>query len=248
MKKILILLLFVAPWVWAHDHIEVGEDPSDPSRLGLDGPGFQLSLYVPPGEPFSGYLPQFPGDWHASELTFTTDANALDPAPGADPSIELISINGPAGATFAFWEVGATSPTWTVHTGWTNAPGDTRSFPVILFGDSHVHGRAFTMDLPGEYTAVFQAVDQANNFTPSANKPVTFSALLPPPLSIRIENGNAELSFTSRLNLDYDLQACTNLSVGAWTTHATIFGDGTVNSNTLSVSGQPCAFYRLVEY
>ncbi len=45
----------------AHDHIEAGVDPLDETRLGLSGPGFQLSLHVPPGEPLSAYLPQFPG-------------------------------------------------------------------------------------------------------------------------------------------------------------------------------------------
>mgnify|MGYP003597997461 CR=1 FL=1 len=36
MKKILMLLLVAAPWASAHDHMEVGEDPSDTSRLGMD--------------------------------------------------------------------------------------------------------------------------------------------------------------------------------------------------------------------
>lgn len=249
MKKILMaFMLFAAPCARGHDHVEVGEDPSDATRLGMDGPGFQLALFVPPGEPFSGYVPNFPGGWHASELTFSAEVNALEPAEGSDPYFELVSVNGPAGGSFGFWEVGALAPTWQRSCGWTNTPGDIPTFPVILGGDNHVHGRAFTMNVPGEYTVVCRVIDAAAVYLPSAHKAVTFVALLPPPLSIRIENENAALSFTSRLNLDYDLQSCTNVGTGPWVTASVIFGDGTAKTNTLSISGRSRMFYRLVEY
>jgi hypothetical protein len=248
MRRILLLLLLAAPCARAHDHIEVGQDPLDAHRLGLDGPDVQLALYVPPGEPFSGYVPNFPGDWHASELTFTAEANALEPAAGADPSIDVLSVSGPAGAHFAFWEVGATSPTWEIPAGWTNSPSDTRSFPVIVGGETHLHGRAFTMDAPGTFAVVFQARDMADVFTQSVPKTITFSALLPPRLSVHIENESAALSFTSRLNLDYDLQSCTNLAGGGWVTQVSIFGDGSEKSHTLPLASPSHTFYRLVEY
>lgn len=248
MKKILLLFLLCTPWARAHDHIEVGEDPSDSARLGLDGPGYQLALYVPPGEPFSGYLPNFPGDSHASELTFTTDVNAMNPAEGANPRIELVSVQGPVGGMFSFWEVGATAPTWSRPAGWTNSPGDIPSIIVILNGDNHAHGRAFTMDTPGEYTVVLRAVDAAGVFTTSVEKTITFAAQLPPRLSMRIENAGVTLSFTSRLNLDYDLQSCTNLSGGGWFSQATFSGDGMEKSHASSISGTPCVLYRLIEY
>jgi hypothetical protein len=248
MKKLLIVLLLATNSVWAHDHVEVGEDPADRSRLGFDGPGFQLAMYVPPGEPFSGYLPYFPGGWHACELTFTTEVNALDPALDANPRIELISIAGPTGGTFCFWEVGETSPTWCKPTGWTNHPGNTATFDVIYGGENHVHGRAFTMDVPGEYTVVFRAVDSEGNYLDSATKTISFVAQLPPPLSMQIENGAVQLSFISRLNLDYDLQSCTDLHAGVWVNQTVVFGDGTEKSHTTSASGYPGQFYRLVEY
>lgn len=53
MKTSLLILLLSLGAVRAHDHIEVGVDPRDPHRLGLDGPAYQLALYVPRGEPFS---------------------------------------------------------------------------------------------------------------------------------------------------------------------------------------------------
>lgn len=248
MKRALLLVLLAAPCARAHDHIEVGKDPSDSSRLGFDGPDFQLALYVPPGEPFSGYVPDFPGGWHANELTFSTEVNVLEAAEGSDPVFELVSVNGPGGAVFAFWDVGALSPSWEAPTGWTNSPGDTRSFPVIQGGEAHVHGRVFTMDTPGNYTVVFRATDAAEAYEPSANRTNTFSALAPPPLSFHIAGETASLSFTSRLNLDYDLQSCTNLGGGVWTTQASFFGDGSEKAHAAPISGQPRTFYRLVEY
>lgn len=245
---LLLLLLLAVPPTRAHDHVEVGEDPSDSARLGFDGPTFQLALYVPPGEPFSGYVPNFPGNWFANELTFTTDVNALNPAAGADPRIELVSVNGPPGGSFAFWEVGVATSTWSRPVGWTNAPGDVPSFPVVLGGDNHAHGRAFSMDTPGTYSVVVRAVDAVGPFLPSAGMTITFVAQPPPALALSIQPGQATLSFTSRLNLDYDLQACTNLAGGAWTSLASFAGDGTAKTNTTPLADPPGVLFRLVEF
>lgn len=234
--------------VGAHEHIEVGVAPDDENRLNLEGPDYQLALYVPRGEPFSGYLPYFPGGWHASELTFTTETNALDPANDADPWIEIVSVTGPTGGSFAFWEVGATEPTWWRAADWSGAAS---VFPVILDGDTHAHGRAFTMDLPGTYTVTFRAVDKTRRYATSVEKTITFKALQPPKLSIGISNGSVELSFTSRPGLVYDLQVCTDLASGVWSNveqHILIDGNGQEKNMIDAVAGRPRAFYRLVEY
>lgn len=248
MKHVVFLFLMASTLTaHAHDHIEVGEDPADGTRLGFDGPGFQVAVYVPPGEPFSGYMPDYPGGGHACELTFTTEVNALDPANGARPRVELVSVNGPAGGSFSFWEAGAVVPTWTRPAGWTNAPGDLPGLDVVLNGDNHVHGRGFTMDVAGTYTVVFRAIDLNGVYQPGREKTVTFQAQLPPPLSLRMEPGIARLSFTSRLNFDYDLQICTNLITDAWVTHHTIFGNGLPTNASVNIS-TPAAFFRIVEY
>jgi surface-anchored protein len=124
-------------------------------------------------------------------------------------------------------------------------------FPVILNGDSHAHGRAFTMDKPGTYTVTFRAVDAAGKFGASANKTITFAAQQPPKLSISMAGGNVSLSFTSRANLVYDLQVCTDLEIGKWDNvnpHTFMDGDGGTKGMTDPVAGRPRAFYRLVEY
>lgn len=244
----ILLLCTALPAVHAHEHVEVGRVSASSNQLALSGPDRQLALYVPLREFFSGYLPDFPGGWHACELTFTTETSALPMANGANPRIEIIAVTGPTGGSFAFWEVGATAPTWWRAAGWT---GMAAVFPVILDGDTHAHGRAFTMDRPGTYTVTLRAVDAAGKFAPSANKTITFTAQQPPKLSVGMAGGNVSLSFTSRPNLTYDLQVCTDLLSGDWTgvePHIFVDGHGDVKNMSDPAAGRPRAFYRLVEY
>ena len=248
MKNILFMLMVSSCLLRAHDHIEVGLVPGEESFLALDGPDFQLALYVPPGEPFSGYLPQFPGGWHACELTFTTETNVLEPAERADPQIEIVSVSGPPGGSFAFWEVGALEPTILLPVGWT---GTDASFPVVFAGDTHAHGRCFTMDKPGVYTLTFRAVDTNGALLASENQTITFNALPAPKLSISVAGGSVSLSFTSRANLNYDLQVCTDLASGGWVNvepHVSMNGDGRRIEVNDPMAARSKAFYRLVEY
>jgi hypothetical protein len=249
MKKILSLALWIAGAAWAHDHVEVGVSPNDTTQLALDGPSFQLALYVPAGEVFSSYTPFFPGGYFASELTFTTENSILETALGADPEIELVSVAGPAGGSFSFWDVGSSTATWSRPCGWTQTSTDRPSFPVILGDNNHLHGRAFSVDRPGEYQVTFRAVDRNALFQNSADYTLAFRALAPPPLSIRLSGGQAVISFTSRLGLTYDLQSRTNLGSGAWDlANATpIDGYGNLKEIVLPLS-HPRAFFRLIEF
>ncbi len=250
MKKLLIPALIFTAWAQAHDHVEVGQSSENPSQLGLNGPGYQLALYVPQREPFSGYAPDFPGGYFACELTFTTEVNVLDSAGGSDPVIELVSVTGPAGAFFSFWESVATTPTWSRSSGWNQTVFDRPSFPVILGGETHAHGRIFTADRPGDYQIIFRARDKNNLFSPSANFTMTFHAQLPPPLSIQIKNGQALISFMSREHLVYDLQICTDLAANRW---INVEGKIGIDGNGLKTEcplplNYPRAFFRIVEY
>jgi len=249
MKKAMLLSLCLTVRAYSHDHEEVGLSPTDTNRLALDGPSFQLALYVPAGEFFSGYTPSFPGGCFADELTFTTETTALNPAEGSDPEIQLLAVTGPAGGSFSFWDVGSSTATWSRPCGWTQTSTDRPAFPVALGGDGHVHGRAFSVNRPGDYQVAFRAVDRNALFQNSPDFTVTFRALSPPPLSIRLANGQAVISFTSRLNLTYELQICTQLSSGLWSPalSSSIDGDGGLREITLPLY-HPRAFFRLVEF
>ena len=249
MKKAVLLSLALAIPAYSHDHVEVGVDPQNENRLALDGPSIQLALYVSAGEFFSGYIPFFPGGCFASELTFTTENSILETALGADPEIELVSVTGPAGGSFSFWDVGSSTATWSRPGGWNQTSTDRPSFSVILNGDTHAHGRAFSVDRPGDYQVTFRALDKNGHFQPSTVFTLAFQALRPPPLSIRLHQAQAVVSFTTRLNLTYELQICTQLSSGFWSPalSSSINGDGGLKEITLPLT-HPRAFFRLVEF
>jgi hypothetical protein len=250
MKKFLLFALIFTAWAHAHDHVEVGQSSQNPNQLGLDGPAYQLALFVPQGEPFSGYAPNFPGGYFADELTFTTEVDALNPADGSDPVIELISVSGPVDGYLSFWESGTTTPTWSRPSGWKQTGIDRPSFSVIFGGETHAHGRIFTADRPGDYQIVFRARDKRNLFSPSTNFTMTFHAQLPPPLSIRLQDGQALISFISREYLVYDLQICTDLTANRWiNVEGNIGIDGNGLQTELSFPIRyPRAFFRIVEY
>jgi hypothetical protein len=239
-------LALLSPVLSAHSHVDVQANPS--GQLVLVGATSETMVYVPPGEPFTLYAPQFPGGYYATELTFSSE----DPlTPNALPRIQLLSVSGPAGAAFAFWEAGATTPTWTRATGWKASGAD---YPdLITYEDSsgvgHIHGRLFTATHPGTYTVVFRAVDDLGGFQPSLPKTVTITALATPQLALRIESGNAVLSFASRAGLTYDLQVSTDLQ--SWANvpaHRLIDGTGATIELSDPLADRPRVFYRLVEY
>ena len=228
----------------AHVHVDIGPDAAQPSRLAMTGATATSAVYVPPGEPFSSYLPLFPGGYYASELTFSAE----DPD-GSLARVELLSVSGPEGGSFSFWEVGATAPTWTRATGWTATAGDRPAIVVYEDGGGHghIHGRALSFTRPGAYTAVFRAIDDSSARTPSQPYAVTFEVLATPQLAIRVESGVAKLSFASRADLTYDLQVSTDLSV--WTTvsaYQFVAGTGSLIELDDPLADRPRVFYRLV--
>ena len=105
------------------------------------------------------------------------------------------------------------------------------------------------MDTPGTYFMTFRAVDTNSGLAASQEKTISFQALPPPQLSIRLENGQVVISFLSRLDFLYDLQISTNLDLDRWDSVVAGFieGDGTVKETSLTLE-QPRAFFRLVEF
>ena len=132
----------------------------------------------------------------------------------ADPS-QLV-VDGP-GITYATYSI---APKWSRMTGWRQTTTDRPSFSVALSADGHIHGRAFTTNRPGDYTVVFRV----NNILSLIGEyRITFKAVSPPPLSIRLENGNAVVSFRNRTpfssnysGFSYDIETKQNLTDDKW--------------------------------
>jgi hypothetical protein len=85
---------------------------------------------------------------------------------GAQLHAQLVSVAGPVGGVFAFWESGANSPTISLASG---APG-TNTWLVSENDGSpgsdpygHFHGRRFTVNKPGIYAVGFRAFDFSSN-------------------------------------------------------------------------------------
>lgn len=243
----LILLLWVATGS-AHDHIETRKDPLDPNRLAVVGKFNQTATYFPLGEAPSFALLNLPGGAYTSELTFSAFDNISPPPGGALVRVDVLSVVGPDGGNFSFWEAGATTPTWRRASGWSESDRPAIYASEDGSGYGHIHGRAFSMDRAGIYEVTFQAVDELGHHTPSTPFVVQFTAIDPPQLFIAAAGPTLTLSFPSRPDLVYDLQSSTTLDTYNWTTIDTKDGDGGDVEFSDSLDNRPKVFYRLVEY
>lgn len=136
--------------------------------------GFVFSLTAgTTNDPYFGYY--YTSDQVFTALAATPDDGGPEPghaALGTYVQAKLLSVAGPAGASFGFWEttmdgVDATNLTWSVlvpyHNG-TNliyvsqSDGSAGSDPY-----GHLHGRVYSVTKPGLYTATWQFVDTSTN-------------------------------------------------------------------------------------
>lgn len=233
MKKIIYLVAVFTSGAFAHDHIYIGCERNDPSKLAFEGPSVQYAPYLPKGEKFDPtYAPDWPGGYFVTELTFTTevDVASVDSISyaafdlGASPQVELISVSGPPGGTITFWDFGASIPTWSRSTGWSSPDTSDRPCFAVPTYWQHEHGRAFAVDVPGDYQLIFLITDQNNILAPSTLPyKLTIHAVLPPPLSIRITNSEAIISFRNRTpgvpklsGAYYDIQTKADLREQDW--------------------------------
>jgi len=197
------------------------------------------------------------------------------PAPGAAAlgtfiQVKLLSVEGPAGASFGFWEtaqngLNSTNLTWSVpvpfHNG-TNlihiseSDGSPGSDPY-----GHIHGRIYSVTKPGFYIATWQFVDTSTNGAnggpvdlPSALFATYYQAGLTI-ACITVDTNGINLSFAAPSNQPDDLstpptnyQLETSPTLGA-AAHWQPVGAALVGDDTLHVVNAPAtnsaAFFRL---
>jgi len=92
------------------------------------------------------------------------DYNSVGALSGSYLIMELVSVSGPIGAKFAFYEPGGTEPTfiYEVGRGWVTEATiylteDYYETPSDPYG--HVHGRMFAVDTAGDYTVSWRLHD-----------------------------------------------------------------------------------------
>ena len=181
---ILFALAFAAPFASAHNHFAAGivdtnqnnePDPGEPLQfIGFNGTDLTFHLLPRPvGQRCGGHYmldesPRtlFPND--AFSLTVQSDGQyeiegSHHAHTGSWIWVEVVSITGPAGATFGFWEENTSVVTESFT---TNQTAGLPKFPISEGVDDinddpqgHIHGRAWTADKPGNYEVGIRLVD-----------------------------------------------------------------------------------------
>lgn len=234
-----------------HAHVNAGAlatTPGSPlnfangARFSADS-GYAVPLKLATNGPYAGH--------HYGSITFTalpstefnggpTPGHAL---PGAHLELRVLSVSGPEGGRFGFWEtpgdeLDGTELTFSVPVGET---AGTRQFPLSEndggAGDDpygHYHGRFFSATRPGLYRVGFQAFDTSGNgpgggplHAPSEILPMYFQAGITI-ASIRLTETGVEVSFVTQSGKNHFIDASENLAdPAAWKPVAgPLVGDG----------------------
>jgi hypothetical protein len=166
----------------AHDHLAAGATSSLPGAAlvfqndGDFGGDTRFVFNLTAGTTNGAYL----GYYYTDDLVFIALAatpNNGGPEPGAAAlgtyvQVKLLSVEGPPGASFGFWEtsqegVDSTNLTWSVPVPYSNgtnlihvseSDGSPGSDPY-----GHIHGRIYSLTKPGLYKATWQFVDTSTN-------------------------------------------------------------------------------------
>lgn len=179
---------------------------------------------------------------------------------GARLAVQVVSVAGPPGGSFAFWEGDGESDlgnlTFSVPVGTTNGAN------YLLISENngepgadpygHIHGREFTTTLPGIYTVGFRLLDLSTNgagggpiHSPSDVLPVRFQA------GLRIESiqwltNRATVTFRSPSGINNLLEAASSLDSMTWQpVTGPLRGNNNLQSLTETNASGANRYYRL---
>jgi hypothetical protein len=158
------------------------------------------------------------------------------PALGSYIQVQLVSVEGPTGGAFGFWDTGATTPTISLSSGetgtnmfrLTESDGSPGSDPY-----GHIHGRRLTATKPGIYTVGFKLFDTSTNgvgggpiHTPSDVLKVYFQADVNI-LSLEPDVDHSHIRFSAPVGSNWQLEVSDSLGPHAnWASvGASIAGD-----------------------
>jgi hypothetical protein len=279
----------------AHDHFAAGildananSQPDAGEKLRLIGPDFTNRIFHLLARP-TGFRPvQRCGGFYVLDenartlfpldaFSFTAlsdgteESGAIDHAhTGAFLWIEILSVTGPPGANFGFWEAGrsANFDTPTISFATHEATGN-HAFVVSGGHDAidqdphgHFHGRAWTADKPGDYHVAFRLVDRSTTgpgggpwHTPSDS--FTFHFKAGPefqPTGTRIDGSGFVLTWPSQMGIwepyqsgvVFQILRSSDPSCDPWTPIGTATGTTAATATFTDPSPPPGkAFYRL---
>jgi len=179
---------------------------------------------------------------------------------GAQLAIQMVSVQGPPGGSFAFWEgdgesalgnitfselVGATSGTNFLIISQNGSEPDTDPY-------GHIHGREFTASAPGTYLVGFRVIDVSTNgagggpiHSPSDVLPIRFQA------GLKIQNiqnltNRVSVSFRSPPGISNLLEAVDSFTSTNWQPAAPpLRGNNALQSFTDTNAPTRNRFYRI---
>lgn len=190
--------------------------------------------------------------------------------PGAQIWAEIMSVSGPAGASFGFWEAGrdveADTPTlsFTSNTSFAVFRFPLSEGPDIANEDpqGHIHGRSWTVTQPGEYRVGIRLVDLSTNgpgelpwHAPSRIYYFRFLAGPDFQTSVTRESKRVRVTWPSQMGIwdaanqvgiDFTILRSTSLASATWQAIGTVTGTTAATASFLD-SSPPAqrAFYRL---
>ena len=175
-------LLAAAAGARAHEHLAAGANSTTPGSPLIfvntadyaTNSGYVFNLGADaPGSPYDGW-------YYTADLVFAALAatpnyggpEAQAASLGSHIEIVLETFSGPPGATLGFWEtqqngVDSTNLTWTIPVGLAN--GTNHIVVSETDGSStadpygHIHGRIYSVNIPGLYTVGFRYADTSTN-------------------------------------------------------------------------------------
>ena len=233
LKSTFVTILSIPATLWgrSHGHLNVGATAGTQNSALIFANGSDFApathyvktlIYTNAGK----YVGLYQGNITLTALPRTAAHAGPDPSAPAFGSLiqaSMVSVTGPVGGEFSFWENGASKATFTLRTGRTGtnlwklsendgAPG------TDPYG--HIHGRRFSATLPGIYTVGFQAFDISTNgmgggpiHTPSSITQVTFQAgVNMESIEPDYEEGHVHVRFGAMAGFSWQLEASANVS------------------------------------
>jgi hypothetical protein len=207
------------------------------------------------------------GHYRGDVITFASLAGTAangGPIPGhaafgARLAIQVVSVEGPEGGSFAFWEGDGESSlpniTFSVPVGETNGSNhfliSENSGEIGADPYGHFHGRQFTTSAPGTYLVRFRVIDVSTNgagggpiHLPSDVLKIRFQA------GLRIQalqtfSDRTTMSFRSLFGITNVLESIDSLGADPWRTTAPLRGNNNLQTFTDTNAPAEMRFYRL---
>jgi hypothetical protein len=246
----------------AHGHLNIGAVSTDlgapltfdNSNIFETNTAFVMTLNFTNGGTYAGY---YHGNITLAALAQTASNGGPVPNAPALGSLEyaqIVSVEGPTGGAFGFWETGAIIPTINLPCGTING---TNTFKVSQNDGSpgtdpygHIHGRRFTATKPGLYLVGFRAIDRSTNgvgggpiHTASDVLKIYFQAGVNI-TSIAKDNGGTAVTFGAPGGKSCTLQALDALGTTNWIDLETITGADALQT-LIDTQDSARKFYRI---